>query len=398
MLRNNQLNKPGTLVHYRNRDWMVLPTQDEDLMMLKPLGGSEEETTAIYLPLEINEERPTSTSLPEITSDSIGSFETAKLLFDASRLSFRNASGPFRCMGKLSFRPRSYQLVPLVMALKQEVTRLLIADDVGIGKTVEALIILKELMERGDVKRFAVLCPPHLCEQWAHELKDKLDVDAEIIRSSTAARLDRTIPDDRSVFYHIPYQVISIDYIKNDKRLGIFTSDCPEFVIVDEAHTCALPEGSSSKNQQLRHRVLSHLSENPNRHLLFLTATPHSGKDAEFLSLLGLIKNKFSAFNLENPEQKAKQELALHFIQRKRENIKRWLEEETTFPERESKEIGYNLSPDYYLFFQNVLRFAKGISIKESDNKQTKLLRSWAAVALIRGVMSSPAMAQNMLL
>jgi SNF2 family DNA or RNA helicase len=92
-------------------------------------------------------------------------------LFDAARLSFRNASGPFRCMGKLSFRPRSYQIVPLVMALKQDVVRLLIADDVGVGKTVEALIILKEMMERGEVNRFAVICLPHLCEQWQQELK-----------------------------------------------------------------------------------------------------------------------------------------------------------------------------------------------------------------------------------
>ena len=96
-------------------------------------------------------------------------------------------------MGKLSFRPRSYQIVPLVMALKQEVVRLLIADDVGVGKTVEALIILQEMLERGEIKRFAVVCPPHLCEQWQKELRDKLDIEAEIIRSSTAAALDRKL-------------------------------------------------------------------------------------------------------------------------------------------------------------------------------------------------------------
>ena len=52
------------------------------------------------------------------------------------------------------------------MALKQSVTRLLVADDVGVGKTIEAILILRELIERGTVKTFAVLCPPHLCEQW----------------------------------------------------------------------------------------------------------------------------------------------------------------------------------------------------------------------------------------
>ncbi|MEQ9186977.1 MAG: helicase-related protein [Cryomorphaceae bacterium] len=390
-------NKPGTLVRFRSRDWMVLPSNDPDLMIVKPLGGSDEEETAIYLPLQIPEDAVTPATFAEPTPDELGSYETAKLLFDASRLSFRNASGPFRCMGKLSFRPRSYQLVPLVMALKQDVTRLLIADDVGIGKTIEALIILKELMERGEIKRFAVICPPHLCEQWQQELKDKLDIDAEIIRSSTAARLDRTIPDDRSVFHHVPYQVVSIDYVKSDRRRGLFIQDCPELLIVDEAHTCTLPDGSKSKNQQQRFALLHDLVQEQQRHLVLLTATPHSGKDGEFLSLLGLLKNDFQKLNLETMGQSARRDLAKYFVQRKRENIKKWLEEVTTFPERESKEVGYALSPDYLMFYQNVLRFARGITSKESSTAQAQMLRSWAAIALIRGVMSSPAMAIEML-
>jgi SNF2 family DNA or RNA helicase len=223
------IHQPGTLVRYRNRDWMVIPSDNPDLLKIKPLGGSEEEITAVYLPMAIGNESIVSTHFEEPSSSDIGDFETAKILYNASRLSLRNAAGPFRCMGKLSFRPRSYQLVPLVMSLKLDIIRLMIADDVGIGKTIEALIILKEMMERGDIKNFAVICPPHLCEQWQSEIKDKLDIDAEIIRSSTAAKLDRKIPDDQSVFHHIPYQVISIDYIKADRRRGVFINDCPEF-------------------------------------------------------------------------------------------------------------------------------------------------------------------------
>lgn len=389
--------QPGTLIHYRNRDWMVLPSDDSEILNIKPLGGSEEEQTAIYLPLHLDSEKIKSAQFPSPKPSEIGAFETARLLFDAARLSFRNSAGPFRCMGKLSFRPRSYQLVPLVMALKQDTVRLMIADDVGIGKTVEALLILKELMERGEVKKFAVICPPHLCEQWQQELKDKLDIDAEIIRSSTAAKLDRVIPDDHSVFHHLPFQVISIDYIKADKRRGIFINDCPEFVIIDEAHTCALPEGAKSKLQQQRFSLLHDIAEDKNKNILLLTATPHSGKDGEFTSLLGLLKPEFSKLNFESIEQSEKKKLAKHFIQRKRENIKRWLNEKTEFPDRDSKEIGYSLTPEYQDFYQNLLRFARGISAVETDNKQTQLLRSWAAIALIKGAMSSPNMAIDML-
>jgi superfamily II DNA or RNA helicase len=396
-MSNNTSHQPGTLIHYRKRDWMVLPSDDIDILRIKPLGGSEEEETAIYLPIALPKEKITSAHFPEPNSGEIGSFETARILFDASRLSFRNAAGPFRCMGKLSFRPRSYQLVPLVMALKQDTVRLMIADDVGVGKTIEALIILKELMERGEVKKFAVICPPHLCEQWQAELKDKLDIDAEIIRSSTAAKLDRKIPDDQSVFYHIPYQVISIDYIKSDRQRGKLLNDCPEFVIVDEAHTCALPEGATSKTQQQRFALLSDIAKDKTKNILLLTATPHSGKDAEFTSLLGLLKPEFSQLKFETIDQNSRRKLAKHFVQRKRENIKRWLKEKTEFPDRNSKEIGYTLSPEYQMFYQNLIRFARGISAVETDNKQTQLLRSWAAIALIKGAMSSPAMAVDML-
>ena len=136
-------------------------------------------------------------------------FQPARFLYDAARLAFRNGAGPFRALAKLSFRPRAYQIVPLVMALRQETVRLLIADDVGVGKTIEALLIVRELMERARIKRFAVICLPHLCDQWQQELSAKLGIEAVIIRSNTQARLDRMIQGDVSVYDFYPYQVIS---------------------------------------------------------------------------------------------------------------------------------------------------------------------------------------------
>jgi superfamily II DNA or RNA helicase len=394
-MQNTQY-KPGSLVRYRDREWMVLPSEDSDLTLLKPLGGSEEEITGVFHKLNIPGEEIEEAEFPPPDTNDLGDFETAKLLFDAARLSFRNASGPFRCMGKLSFRPRAYQMVPLTLALKQEPTRLMIADDVGIGKTIEALIIIRELLERGDIKKFAVIVPPHLCDQWRQELKDKLDIEAEIIRTSTAASLDRKLPDDRSIFYHVPYQVISIDYIKSDKRKGIFMNDCPDLVVVDEAHTCALPEGSKSKAQQLRHSLVNDIAKNKDQHLLMLTATPHSGKDSEFISLLGLLRKEFSGYSFENIDRNQRRKIARHFIQRKRENIKRWMNELTTFPERDSKEIAYKLSPEYNLFYNDILSFARGMG-KRGKNTRTEKIRYWAALALLRGVMSSPAAGYDML-
>ena len=388
--------KPGTLVNYRGRDWIVMPSDDKEILNIKPLGGSDHEITGVYLPIRIPGQDIIDTEISYPEANDIGDFESSKLLFHASRLSFRNAAGPFRCMGKLSFRPRSYQMIPLVMSLKQEVTRLLIADDVGIGKTIEALMIVKEAMERGEINRFAVICLPHLCEQWKEEFKDKLDIEAEIIRSSTIARLERNIPDDRSVFHHYPYQVISIDYVKQASKKGIFLNDCPEFVIVDEAHTCTMPAGAKSKNQQQRYSLLHDISSNEKRHLLLLTATPHSGKDAEFRSLLGLLDPKFNTLDFENITPQQRKELAHFFVQRKRANIKRWLNENTPFPDRETQEIGYKLNPAYKTFYANVLNFAQSLTQRVDSDKKGHS-HYWAALALLRGVMSSPKAGLEML-
>jgi SNF2 family DNA or RNA helicase len=129
--------------------------------------------------------------------------------------------------------------VPLLMALKLDVVRLLIADDVGIGKTIEAGMIARELLDRGEIERFAVLCPPHLVEQWVHELDDRFHLKAVAVTAASAARLERGLPIGDNIFTVFPHTVVSLDYIKSDKPSRRLLSRCPELVIVDEAHTCA---------------------------------------------------------------------------------------------------------------------------------------------------------------
>lgn len=398
----SKLKQAGKLVKFRGRRCVVQPSDDPEVMLLKPLGGSEDEIIPIFEPIlqtrnEIEEDH---FELPD--KGDLGSFLTAKLLYDAARLSFRQVSGPFRCMGKLSFRPRSYQLVPLIMALKQEVTRLLIADDVGIGKTIEALLILRELLERGTIKSFAVLCPPHLCEQWQKELADKLDIDAVIIRSSTAAALERKIvgDDTLNVFNYYPYQVISIDFVKNGAlKNSSFLKDVADLVIVDEAHTCTKNVDTNKKSQsQQRYELLENIAANPNQHLILLTATPHSGKDGEFKSLLGLVNAEFEGYDFSNLTVSEKRKVAAHFIQRKRKNIEKWLDEETPFPKRTTEELPYLLSAssEYFKLYQEVLKFARGISTEGVTENKARI-KYFAALSLLRGVMSSPAAGYEML-
>lgn len=157
--------RPGSLVTARGREWVVLPGDGgADLLRLRPLGGAEEDATLISLTLEPVPPRSATFSLPD--PNKTGAQAAALLLRDALRLKLRSGAGPFRSFGNIAVEPRAYQLVPLLMALRMETVRLLVADDVGIGigKTVEAGLIARELLDRGEIRRLAVLCPPHLCD------------------------------------------------------------------------------------------------------------------------------------------------------------------------------------------------------------------------------------------
>ena len=389
--------QPGKLVSLRGRDWVVLPSDGPELLVVRPLGGSDEETTGIYLPLEIPEDIPQDARFARPAAEDLGDISTARFLYDAARLAFRNGAGPFRALAKLSFRPRAYQIVPLVMALRQDTVRLLIADDVGVGKTVEALLVVREMIERAQVTRFAVICLPHLCDQWQQEFSAKLGIEAVIIRSNTQARLDRMIQGDASVYDFYPYQIISIDYIKADSRRAVFVEQCPELVIVDEAHTCSRPAGAS-KSQQQRHHLLRDLADKPKQHLIMLTATPHSGKPEEFHSLLGLLKPEFEMLDLPSSSQSARRTLARHFVQRKRADVEKWMGEDTPFPDRDTIEFNYDLSHAYAEFFNDVVDFARRLVAPTNQTGQKKKrVHYWTALGLLRGVMSSPAAGVKML-
>ena len=137
---------------------------------------------------------PTPAVFAPPTVDDRGDASRARLLRDGLRLSFQATGGPFRSFAKLAVTPRNYQLVPLMMATAQDTTRLLIADGVGIGKTVEAGLIMAELLATGDAERLAVLCSPQLAPQWRAELQTKFGIDAQLLLPSTVNRLQRGVP------------------------------------------------------------------------------------------------------------------------------------------------------------------------------------------------------------
>lgn len=385
---------PGALVRARGRDWVVVPSDHDGAIRLRPVDGSDEEIGGIFLPLEADEIQQAQYALPEPSA--AGDFSGALLMRDAVRLSLRSGAGPFRSMGRLSVTPRPYQFVPLIMALRQDPVRMLIADDVGVGKTIEAGMIAREMLDRGVVRRIAVVCAPHLCDQWEAELREKFNIETAVVQPSRISRLERGLPrGDLSIFQYYRHLVVSIDFIKSDRYRGIFIDNAPDLIIVDEAHTAARPRGDRGRSQHQRYDFLRQLASVPAQHLILATATPHSGVEESFRSLLGLLDPAFDV-----PEERAlpRDRLAPHVVQRRRGDIEHWLGADTPFPVREAIERTYTMSASYQKLFEDVRDYcSESVMATSGLRAQQQRVRYWAAIAILRCVLSSPAAAEAML-
>ena len=381
----------GSLVRARGREWVVLPESANDLLILRPLGGTDDEVTGIYVPLETVE--PARFDLPDPAK--LGDEHSCRLLRDAVRLGFRSSAGPFRSFGRLAVEPRPYQLVPLLMALKLDPVRLLVADDVGVGKTVEAALVVRELLDRGEIERFVVLSPAHLADQWQRELRDKFHVDAETVLPSTAARLERNLAAGQSLFEIYPHLIVSIDFIKSDRRREDFLRACPELVIVEEAHNCAFAPSSGAGRRHQRHQLVRRLCEDPSRHVILVTATPHSGKEEEFRSLLGLLKPDFQDLPEDlsgKAHEQERRRLAAHIVLRRRGDLKQYMGTATVFPERDDvrPDPTYALSPEYRRLITKAVQYAQETVFDPKTDRRRQRILWWSALSLLRSLASSP--------
>ena len=374
-----------------------MPAETDDVWALRPLTGADDDVVHIHKGLSnlirytLPFEQVESSVFPLPTADDVADAAAAHLLWQAARLTLREGAMPFRSLGRISIRPRTYQFVPLLMALRLDPVRLFIADDVGVGKTIEALLVARELLDRGEIRRVCVLTPPVLCEQWAQEMAEKFNLEPVIVRSGTVGQLERRVPAGMSIYEHFPVQVVSIDFVKTDRNRHQFLHFCPEFVIVDEIHGAAAAQGRS---QHERHALVKDVAANPRRHLILLTATPHSGKEDAFRSLLGLLRPEFAEWDVAALDERQRDALARHFVQRTRADIERTWEMAAPFPKREALDATYDLSPAYRDLFQRTYDFcAEIVQTGQRLDERRRRVRSWGALALLRCVMSSPAAA-----
>jgi len=210
----------------------------------------------------------------------------------------RHLNAPFRSGVTIE----DYQLDPVVRALQMPRANLLIADDVGLGKTIEAGLVVQELLLRHRTRSILIVCPAGLLIQWRDQMRDKFGLEFRIVDSDLMRDLRRRRGLHVNPWTHFPRLITSIDFLKRERPMRLMREVLPpegkpafprrfDLLIVDEAHNVAPSGRGQLATDSMRTQAVRTLAPHF-EHKLFLTATPHNGYTESFQALLELLDDQ----------------------------------------------------------------------------------------------------------
>ncbi|MGO9793905.1 MAG: DEAD/DEAH box helicase [Solirubrobacteraceae bacterium] len=278
---------PGARVEVRDEDWLITRVQETkaDGMLIRALGLSElvrdQEATFFTNLDDVRPLRPEDTKL--VHDDSPG-FRRGRLYLEALLrrtplpvTEIRPAIGHRQLLDPLDYQKRA-----VALALEQPRPRLLIADAVGLGKTLEVGMILSELIRRGRGERILVVTPKHILEQFQHELWTRFCLPLVRLDSEGVQRVRQKIPPTRNPFSFYKRVIVSIDTLKNPGQYGHHLERIHwDAVVIDECHNVA-------NRSAFRNRLARLLAPRTDA-LLLTSATPHNGKRESFAELIRML-------------------------------------------------------------------------------------------------------------
>ena len=282
----------GDRIQIRDRPWVVRKVtsagDDRHLFELEALDGDIPGTLSAVVPPEEAFVLPNEAVQFDIAGlDSFAAWSRAHRVLGATLVRETGLLSGAR-FGRVALE--AYQLAPTLRLLAKPRPSLLIADDVGLGKTIEAGLAMLELMARGRASRVLLVTPPGLMDQWQDELRHKFGLEFTLIdNASGLARVQTDLPAGVSPWDALPRVITSMDFVKKDTVRHRALRKRWDLVVVDEAH--ALAESGTPENPYRTQRTrLGEALRESSRGLLLLTATPHNGYSHSFRSLLELVE------------------------------------------------------------------------------------------------------------
>ncbi|KWX04744.1 hypothetical protein TH66_05995 [Carbonactinospora thermoautotrophica] len=287
-----------------------------------------------------------------------------------------------------------YQLDPVARALSMPRVNLLIADDVGLGKTVEAGLVMQELLLRHRARKMLIVCPASLTVQWRDEMREKFGLDFRIVDSELLRALRREQGLYVNPWAHYPRLITSIDWLKRDRPMRLlrdFLKSGPAYprpidlLVVDEVHACA-PSGTGRYAvDTLRTKAIKELAPYC-EHRLFLSATPHNGYLESFTALLELLDERRFARGVRPTEEQLRRVMVRRL---KSELPPRW-DGSPRFPERKLLPLEVELAGDEREAHGLLREYAASRLARAADPRQ-RAAADFVTTLLKKRLLSSPA-------
>lgn len=310
---------PGARVRIRDADWLVqrVDRTSSGKEVLDVVGLSElvEDQNARFI-RELEEDTlqlidPAKTALKQ---DASPGFRQSRLYMESLLRRKAPTDEQLHVGHRAAIDPVQYQWEPALQALEQPRQRILIADATGLGKTMEAGILMSELIERGRGKRILVVALKSMMTQLQKELWSRFTIPLVRLDSRGIQRIRKRIPANHNPFYYYDKTIISIDTLKRGAEYRTYIEDANwDIVVVDEAQNAAKRGDSESQ----RHRLVDRLSRSCDT-MIMLSATPHDGSPESFASLMNMLDPTAIA----NPEDYSRDDIDGLFIRRFKGDIK----------------------------------------------------------------------------
>ncbi|MDG5821435.1 helicase-related protein [Natronococcus sp. A-GB7] len=376
---------PGTVIRNRNRLWRVDAIDGQEVTATALDGATS--THRFYAPIEQIEEG----SLPTPSAEKMGSPQFQDLLIRANRLSMLHGTAPLMSLQRSRVIPTEYQLTPVVMGLDMPAVRLLLADDVGLGKTIEAGLITSELMARNRADRILIVTPANLREQWREAFEHFFHIEPKITNRRNRKVMEKDVPPGTSIWEYYSKHIVSIDYAKQSRIRSQILSQDWDLVIIDEAHLACRPHTSSSSQSPSKQRwEFTQQITDAATHALLLTATPHNGYTDSYASLLKMVNPEIVSGDANNPQ--INRDIAKrHVVQRRRKDVEQWFGEgaDNPFPERDQKTV--EVSPtDYEKTAYDAVRDYGDTLVEAAKKSDNRNIAQWTVIHFLKRALSSP--------
>ena len=315
--------------------------------------------------------------------------EDFKLALEAERIANSHYIDPFAAIAESSIEPYPHQIDAVYnILLQQHPIRFLLADDPGSGKTIMSGLLIKELMLRGSVSRCLVVAPGSLAEQWQDELRSKFELD---FRLMSRAHIEGSYTGNP--FADEPLWIARVDQIaRSDDMLARTRAVEWDLVIVDEAHKMSA-HVYPGKVEKTKRYELAEILRNRTRHFLLLSATPHNGKNDDFMAFMSLVDRDRFAGHLRRGEEVPDLEGVMRRVSK--ENLTDF-EGKRLFPPREAVTLKYHLSNAEMDLYNKVTAYvrdgmAKAMKLRQERDNIRGFAIGFALAGLQRRLASSPA-------